>query len=174
MQIIEESMQMQAVSLDLRTKGSGIGLVSTSGALHSGHGALIAKARESVDTVVVSALVNPLEFGPNEDFERYPRTPEKDEAFCREAGVDILFRPDTQTLLPPGFSSSVTETSDSRSLCAGSRPNYFTGVSTCHTMLLNLIRRDKLFLGRMDAPKAVVLGMLFRELNCPVEVGMIA
>ncbi|MEX0332232.1 MAG: pantoate--beta-alanine ligase [Puniceicoccaceae bacterium] len=173
MQIIEESMQMQAVSLDLRTKGSGIGLVSTSGALHPGHGALIAKARESVDTVVVSTLVNPLEFGPNEDFQRYPRTPEKDEAFCREAGVDILFRPDAQTLFPPGFSSSVTETSVSRTLCGVSRTNYFNGVCTYHTMLLNLIRPDKLFLGQKDAQKAVVLGKFFQELHFPVEIEMV-
>ena len=170
MQIIEEPMKMQEVSVGLRTKGNLIGLVSTSGALHGGHAALIARARESCDTVVVSTFVNPLEFGPNEDFERYPRTPQEDEDFCRQAGVDILFRPLSQSLFPPGFSISVSENSISRGLCGVSRPNYFTGVCTYHVVLLNLIRPDNLIVGQRDAQKAAVLAKLVKELNFPLEV----
>lgn len=173
MQIIEEPMQMQEVAVGFRSKGKLIGLVATSGALHAGHGALIAKARESADTVVVSTFVNPLEFGHNEDYGRYPRTPDEDEAFCREAGVDILFRPKAQSIFPDGFSTSVTENSISRGLCGISRPNYFTGVCTYHTVLLNLIRPDNLLVGQRDAQKAAVLKKLVRELNFPVEVDMV-
>ena len=162
-------MQMQEVAAGLRTEGRLVSLVSTSGALHAGHRALIKRARESASVVVVSTFVNSLEFGPNEDFERYPRTPEEDEVFCREEGVDILFRPANGAIFPEGFSMSVSETSISRTLCGISRPNYFTGVCTYHTVLLNLIRPGSLVLGQRDAQKAAVLMKLVRELSFPVQ-----
>jgi pantoate--beta-alanine ligase len=170
MQIIEDPLKMQELAVALRVKGKLISLVSTSGALHEGHGALIAKARENADVVVVSTIVNPLEFGPNEDFERYPRNRGGDEAFCKAAPVDILFRPLAGDLFPKGFSSTVSETVISRGLCGISRPNYFPGVCTLHALLFNLIRPDALIASRRDAQKCAVLRKLVEELHFPVEV----
>ena len=125
MQIIEEPMRMQELAAELRSEGKRISLVSTSGALNAGHAALIGKARETADAVVVSTFVNPLEFGPNEDFAKYPRNKEGDEEFCRQASVDVLFRPSAAGLLREGFSITVAESAISRSLCGISRPNPF-------------------------------------------------
>jgi pantoate--beta-alanine ligase len=170
MQIIESPMQMQEAAVSLRVKGKLIALIPTSGALNAGHAALIEKARESADVIVVSIFVNHLEFGPNEDFERYPRCPDEDEAFCRNASVDILFRPAAKKLYAEGFSFSVSETAISRGLCGVSRPHYFAGVCTFHTILLNLIRPDNIILGMRDAQKTAVLRKLVTELRFPAEV----
>ena len=165
MQIIEDPNKMQETAVRLRAEGRLIGLVSTSGALHAGHRALIDRAREASDVVVVSAIVNPREFGPNEDYQRYPRNSAGDAAFCEEAAVDILFRPPVDQLYPSGFSLNVAEERISQTLCGVSRPNYFPGVCTLHSILFNLVRPDHLVMGRRDAQKAAVLSKLVDELK---------
>lgn len=170
MQIIEEPNRMQETAIRLRSEGKLIALVSTSGALHPGHAALVNRARSEADIVVLSAIVNPKEFGPNEDYQRYPRTSAEDAAFCEEHGVDILFRPAPKALYPQGFSSSVDEESISTHLCGISRPHYFKGVCTLHVKLFNLVRPDNLVLGRRDAQKAAVLRKLVEELDFPISV----
>lgn len=170
MQIIENPNQMQEAAMRLRIEGKLIALVSTSGALHAGHLALIEKAREVADVVVVSVLVNPVEFGPNEDYERYPRRAGADEAFCLEHGVDVLFRPRAQELFPEGYATFVAESEISRGLCGISRPHYFRGVCTYHVQLFNLVRPDHLVLGWRDAQKSAVLRRMVQELHFPTDI----
>lgn len=170
MQIIEDPNQMQETAIRLRSEGKLVALVSTSGALNTGHAALVAKAREEADVVVVSTIVNPLEFGPNEDYRRYPRNSSGDSEFCGAEGVDILFRPSAKNLFPEGFSTSVDEERISTGLCGVSRPHYFKGVCTLHVLLFNLVRPDNLVVGRRDAQKAAVLAKLVEELHFPVGV----
>ena len=170
MQVIENPNQMQETAVRLRTEGKLIALVSTSGALHNGHGRLIRKAREEADIVVVSAIVNPLEFGPNEDFQRYPRNSSGDAEFCERHEVDFIFRPMPRDLFPERCSTVVNETAVSAGMCGISRPHYFSGVCTLHVKLLNLVRPDLLVLGRRDAQKTAVLRKVIDELSFPVNV----
>lgn len=173
MHIIEDLNTMQETAMRLRTEGKLIALVSTNGYLHSGHAALIQRAREDADVVVLSAVVNPREFGPNEDFQRYPRSSSGDAIFCEAEGVDILFRPSPKALFPEGFSITVNEESVSAGLCGVSRPHYFKGVCTFHVLLFNLVRPDLLILGRRDAQKCVVLQKLIDELHYPISVAVV-
>ncbi len=170
MQVIENPNQMQETAVRLRTEGKLLALVSTSGALHEGHAMLIRRAREEADVVVVSTLVNPLEFGPNEDFQRYPRNAAGDADFCEEHEVDIVFRPLPRDLFPEGTSTVVNENAVSVGMCGISRPHYFSGVCTLHVKLLNLVRPDLLVLGRRDAQKTAVLRRIVDNLGFPVSV----
>jgi pantoate--beta-alanine ligase len=170
MQIIESVNEMQAAAVRWRTQGKLIGLVSTSGSLHAGHRQLIEHAKEQADAVVLSAFVNPLEFGPNEDFERYPRNRNHDMEFCREAGVDCFFYPPNNEVYPRGFSLLVTEDAISKSMCGLSRPHYFPGVCTYHSKLFNLVRPDLVVMGQRDSQKTAVVRKLADELNFPVEI----
>jgi pantoate--beta-alanine ligase len=170
MQIIEDLNNMQETAIRLRSGGKLIALASTSGALHAGHAALVRKAREEADVVVLAAIVNPREFGPNEDYQRYPRDRDGDARFCEAEGVDILFRPAPEALYPAGHSLSVNEDAVSAGLCGISRPHYFRGVCTLHAILFNLVRPDQIVLGQRDAQKAVVIRKLVEELHFPVSV----
>jgi pantoate--beta-alanine ligase len=156
-----------------RADGRRIALVSTSGALHAGHAALVERARQQADVVVVCAFVNPREFGPNEDFLRYPRNNAGDADFCERSGVDVLFRPAVDQIYPPEFSISVAEDSISASLCGISRPHYFRGVCTLHSILFVLIRPDYLVMGWRDPQKAAVLRKLVRQMHFPVTTEMV-
>lgn len=149
-----------------------IALVPTSGALHAGHRAMIKRAKDNGDIVVVSSFVNPMEFGPNEDYQRYPRDSDLDEAVCREEGVDVLLLPDRDQFYGSGFSLRVSETQVSLGMCGVSRPHYFSGVCTCHVKLFNVVRPDVVVLGKKDAQKAAVIKKMVEELNFPITVMM--
>jgi pantoate--beta-alanine ligase len=170
MHIIESIHDMQAAAMRLRTDGKLIGLVSTSGLLHAGHLSLIDKAREQADTVVVSSFVNPREFGPNEDFKRYPRDREHDIRTAREAGVDILFLPREDEFYGERMGIAVLEEGISQTMCGVSRPHYFRGVCTYHTKLFNLVRPDFVAMGLRDAQKCAVIRRLVQDLNFPIEI----
>lgn len=172
MQVIESVNQIQETSVKLRTQGRLIGLVVTSGALHSGHVSLIKAAQELADTVIVSIFVNPKEFGPNEDFQKYPRRRESDLSICEESGVDIVFIPSTKEMYPQGFSSSVTERKRALGLCGISRPHYFGGACTVYVKLFNLCRPDFLIMGRRDAQLVSVIRNMVEDLNFPVEISV--
>ncbi len=169
MHIIEDLEKMQDLSRGLRKKNKRIALVPTSGALHAGHAAQIEAARKAADSVVLSAIVNPLEFGPNEDYQRFPRYSSGDAEFCDQAGVDILFRPSAKDLYPEGFSISVAENRISSSLCGISRPHYFQGVCTLQALLFNLVHPDVIVMSMRDPQRAVVVRKLIRELRFPIE-----
>jgi len=169
MQIIEDPKAIQEKAAKLRSGGKTIALVSTSGALNAGHLALIEKARQKADVVVVCTFVNPREFGPNEDYQRYPRNASGDAEFCEKNKVDILFRPTAEDIYPDDFSISVSEDRLSASLCGVSRPHYFRGVCTLHAILFVLVQPHYLVAGRRDAQKCAVLKALIREMHFPVE-----
>ncbi|WP_448379771.1 bifunctional pantoate--beta-alanine ligase/(d)CMP kinase [Gloeomargarita sp.] len=151
-----------------------VALVPTMGALHAGHGALIQAARQEHRTVVVSIFVNPLQFGPQEDFARYPRTLAADVAFCEALGVDVVFAPAVSELLGNREVTQVVPPVDlTQTLCAPHRPGHFTGVATIVTLLLHLVRPQALYLGQKDAQQVAVLQRVIRDLRLGVPVRVI-
>lgn len=170
MQIIETVNRMQETAVQQRTQGRLIALVVTNGSIHDGHLSLVKKAQEKADTVVVSIFVNPLEFGPSEDYDRYPRSREKDLERCQEAGADIVFIPTAKEMYPSGYSSKVTEESLAKGLCGISRPSYFRGTCTAYVKLFNVIRPDLLVMGLRDAQLVAVIRKLICDLNFPIDV----
>ncbi len=148
-------------------------LVPTMGALHRGHGELIRIARDAAGKdgqVAVSIFVNPLQFAPGGDYEKYPRPEEADNEFCREAGVDIVFRPSVEEMYPPGFSISVDENSLANTLEGKSRPGHFRGVCTVVAKLFNLLGPDAAVFGEKDFQQLAIIRRMVRDLNFPVEI----
>ncbi len=173
MQIIHSINEMQSTSISNRSKGRLIALVPTMGALHAGHLSLIEKAKEKADLAIVSLFVNPTQFGPNEDFEQYPRDFERDRAICEENGVDIVFAPRREEVYPEDYSVFVEETSVSKDLCGVSRPNHFRGVTTVCNLLFNIVRPDLAIFGQKDAQQCAVVRKMVRDLHLPVEIEVI-
>jgi pantoate--beta-alanine ligase len=148
-------------------------LVPTMGALHRGHGELIRIARDSAGDngeVAVSIFVNPLQFAPGGDYEKYPRPEAADDEFCRKAGVDILFRPTAQEMYAADFSMSVEETSLANTLCGRSRPGHFRGVCTVVTKLFHLLSPDAAVFGEKDFQQLAIIRRMVRDLDFPVEI----
>jgi pantoate--beta-alanine ligase len=153
-----------------RQHGRSVGLVPTMGALHAGHASLIRAARTADGFVVVSVFVNPTQFGPHEDLDRYPRPFEQDLALCGELGVDLVFAPRPATMYPPGFRTWVEVTGLQDVLEGASRPGHFRGVATVVLKLFNLVQPDRAYFGQKDAQQARVIVQMMRDLNVPVEV----
>jgi pantoate--beta-alanine ligase len=174
MQIIQTIPEMQSLAIALRTQGKLIGLVPTMGALHEGHLKLIDAAKEKADVVIVSIFVNPVQFGPSEDFTKYPRTFEADVAACEARGADIIFAPKKDQIYPPGYSTYVTEERLSKGLCGISRPGHFRGVCTVVNILFNITRPDVAVFGRKDAQQAAIIQKMVTDLVLPVEVLVVA
>ncbi len=170
MEIIHSVDEMQARAIQLRGKGRVLGLVATMGALHEGHLSLIDLARDKSDVVIVSIFVNPTQFGPNEDFEKYPRTFEDDVRLCRERGADIIFAPANEELYPPHFSTYVNENWISKGLCGISRPGHFQGVTTVVNILFNVTRPDIAVFGQKDAQQVAIIRKMVKDLRQPVEI----
>lgn len=153
-----------------RAAGERIGFVPTMGALHAGHLSLVRLARGRVTQVVASVFVNPAQFGPNEDFNRYPRQPEKDGAMLEEAGCDLLFLPDVATIYPPGSATFVDPAGAAEGLEGACRPGHFRGVATVVCALFNLVRADVAIFGEKDAQQLAVIRQMVRDLHLPVEI----
>jgi len=170
MQVITSIFDMQSLAMNFESKGRLIGLVPTMGALHAGHVSLIEAARKQCDTVVVSIFVNPTQFGPNEDFNRYPRTFETDLQACEKAGADVIFAPTTEELYPKGYSTFVVEEFISKPLCGQSRPGHFRGVTTIVAKLFNIVRPDVAFFGQKDAQQVAVIKKMVNDLHFCVDV----
>ena len=148
-------------------------LVPTMGALHRGHGELIRIARDAAGAdgeVAVSIFVNPLQFAPGGDYEKYPRPEEVDDEFCRAAGVDILFRPAVEEMYPAGFSVSVEENSLANTLEGRSRPGHFRGVCTVVAKLFHLLSPAAAVFGEKDFQQLAIIRRMVRDLNFPVEI----
>jgi len=161
---------MRTWSRGLQREGVTIGLVPTMGALHAGHRSLIRAARLACDAVAVSIFVNPLQFGPLEDFDRYPRPLAQDLGLCRSAGVDAVFVPRAQEMYPADFETAVSVQRLTRRYEGLSRPGHFGGVTTVVTKLLNIVRPDKAYFGQKDYQQAVVVGRLVEDLNVDTEI----
>ena len=152
------------------TAGERVAFVPTMGALHAGHLSLVRLAREHASRVVASVFVNPAQFGPNEDFTRYPRQPEKDAAMLEETGCDLLFLPDVETIYPPGNATFVEPTGAAEGLEGACRPGHFRGVATVVCALFNLVRADVAVFGEKDAQQLAVIRQMVRDLHLPVEI----
>ncbi len=153
-----------------REKGQRIAFVPTMGALHAGHLALVDHARRRAGKVVVSIFVNPKQFGPGEDFERYPRDLEADAEKLRKAGADLLFAPSVEEMYPPGFATTVHVAGLSEGMEGARRPGHFDGVATVVARLLGLVLPDVAVFGQKDAQQCAVVMRLVADLGLPVEV----
>ena len=150
--------------------GSMVGLVPTMGALHEGHASLLRTARAECDAVVASLFVNPAQFGPAEDFRRYPRDERRDARVAEAAGVDLLFAPAAEEMYPPGFQTWVEVEELSRGLEGASRPGHFRGVATVCLKLFNIVRPQRAYFGQKDAQQAAVIERLVRDLDLEIEL----
>ena len=147
-----------------------VGLVPTMGALHDGHLSLVARARDECATVVASLFVNPAQFGPNEDFDRYPRDEARDSELFEQHGVDFLFAPSVDEVYPQGHATTVRVAGVTGRLEGAHRPGHFDGVATVVLKLFNVVQPDRAYFGQKDAQQLVVIRKLVRELDLPVEV----
>ncbi len=164
------SRVMQETSKRHRFKGKTIGFVPTMGALHEGHLSLVKRAKSENDIVVVSIFINPLQFGPGEDFYRYPRDIEKDMEKLRSSDVDILFVPEAKNLYPEGFAIHITIDGVTDRLCGAFRPGHFTGVVTVVCKLFNIVKPTRAYFGQKDFQQTVVVNRLVEDLNMDIEV----
>jgi len=170
MKIISSIKEMSRISRGYRAGKKKIGFVPTMGALHGGHLSLIHRGRLENDILIVSIFVNPAQFGPGEDFRKYPRDLSKDAGLCRRSGVDIIFHPHSRAMYPDGYKTNVYVADLSERLCGKSRPGHFKGVATVVTKLLNIVCPDNAYFGQKDAQQAVIIRTLARDLNIPVRV----
>jgi pantoate--beta-alanine ligase len=170
MQKVTSVTEMRTLAEELRSKGQIIGLVPTMGALHDGHCSLIRQAAEQADTVVVSIFVNPTQFGPSEDFAKYPRDLESDLKRCEEAGADIVFAPSVEEIYPKGYSTFITEEFVGKPLEGVSRPSHFRGVTTVVAILFNVVRPDLAVFGQKDAQQVAVIRKMVQDLQLTVDV----
>jgi pantoate--beta-alanine ligase len=168
--VVADVAALRRAVADARRRGLSVGLVPTMGALHRGHTSLIDLARAETGFVVVSIFVNPTQFGPHEDFSRYPRPLEADLETCGRAGVDLVFMPAPAGMYPPGFRTFVEVTGLQDVLEGASRPGHFRGVATVVLKLFNLVQPDRAYFGQKDAQQVRVLQQMVRDLDVPVEL----
>lgn len=155
---------------DAISASKSVGFVPTMGALHAGHCSLLAEARKENELVVLSIYVNPSQFGPNEDFDSYPRTFAEDKQKAESEGVDIIFAPTTEVVYPTGFSTTVNVAGVSEELCGGSRPGHFQGVATVVARLFGMVQPHRAYFGLKDLQQCMVLSRMVRDLAMPIEM----
>ena len=173
MRVIASIAAMQRLALKRREEGQAIAFVPTMGFLHEGHLSLMARARKACSArglLVVSVYVNPTQFGPKEDFAKYPRAPARDAALCRKAGVDILFTPSDGEMYAADFSMRVAEERLSKSMEGASRPTHFQGVAVVVAKLFNIVLPDAAVFGAKDFQQAAIIRRMVRDLNFPIEI----
>ena len=170
MQVVRQIKEMQKISDRLREEGKRIGFVPTMGYLHDGHISLVKKARELSDSVVVSIFVNPTQFGPGEDFQRYPRDEEGDKAKLDKAGVEFLFIPDAKEMYSTRYQTYVEVTEVSKGLCGDFRPGHFRGVATVVAKLFNIVKPHVAVFGEKDYQQLLVIKRMAEDLNFDIEI----
>ncbi len=153
-----------------KKEGLSVGLVPTMGYLHEGHQSLIQKSVEQNDRTVVSVFVNPMQFGPNEDLESYPRDLEADAKLCQETGADIIFNPEPSEMYEEGFCSFVNMTGLPDALCGLTRPVHFKGVCTVVNKLFNIVTPDRAYFGQKDAQQLAIIMRMVKDLNMDIEI----
>ena len=174
MKILRTVQEIQDYTKAVKAEGKVIGLVPTMGALHEGHLTLMRAAKAACDIVIASVFVNPVQFGPNEDYEAYPRQFSADCEKLEAAGVDAVFHPEAEEMYPDGYCTYVTVEGDfTHKLCGAQRPGHFRGVATVVTKLINLAKADEAFFGQKDAQQVVVICRMVRDLNLNVHINMV-
>jgi len=170
MKIFTDPKQIQQYVLAQRAAGKTIALIPTMGYLHRGHATLMEQARPTAEIVIVSIFVNPLQFGPREDLDIYPRDFEGDCQTCEQAGVDIIFSPRMSDIYPAGFQTEVSVAEITRGLCGAHRPGHFNGVTTVVAKLFNLTLPHKAFFGEKDYQQLATIRQMVNDLNFPIEI----
>ncbi len=170
MEIFRSQKEMQKRSNELRRKGKRIGFVPTMGYLHEGHLSLLRLAREKSDVAIVSIFINPTQFGPNEDYDRYPRDMGRDRELAEKEGCDILFTPSREEMYPPGYQSYVNVEGLTGGLCGPFRPAYLRGVATVVTKLFNIVKPHVAVFGQKDAQQAIVIQRMVKDLAFDIEI----
>jgi pantoate--beta-alanine ligase len=170
MQIITDPVEMQSIAENLRLQHQFIGVVMTMGALHEGHLSLVRIAKQKAGTVIMTIFVNPTQFGPGEDFDRYPRPFEQDAALARSAGVDYLFVPSPEQMYPEGYRTTIDPGPMSAMFEGRSRPGHFSGVATVVVKLLNITRPHIAIFGEKDAQQLAVIRRVTRDLNIGTSI----
>ena len=173
MQIITTTSEMQSLAESLRNQGRTIGFVPTMGCLHEGHLSLMRRARQECDAVIVSIFVNPTQFGPREDFDRYPRDDEGDRAKCGSAGVDILFMPVASAMYPEKPFVFVTVEGLSDILEGAARPGHFRGVSTVVSKLFHIVKPHTAYFGQKDYQQCAVVKRMVKGLDMDVKIAVL-
>lgn len=174
MKILRTQQDIKDFSKEMKKEGKTIGLVPTMGCLHEGHLTLMRAAKKTDDVVIASVFVNPVQFGPNEDFDAYPRTFEADCEKLESVGVDAVFHPEPSEMYPAGYCTYVNVEGDiTHKLCGARRPGHFRGVATVVTKLMNLSRADDAFFGQKDAQQVVVIHRFVDDLDIPVTLHMV-
>jgi pantoate--beta-alanine ligase len=170
MKTLETITQVRQKLKASRLRGQSIGLVPTMGYLHQGHLSLVQQSKKENDITVVSIFVNPTQFGPHEDFDRYPRNLERDEQLLMEMEVEFVFYPGLKEIYPRGFATYVEVEKLGQVLCGKSRPSHFRGVTTVVLKLLNIVSPTRAYFGRKDAQQAILIKKMVRELNLEVMI----
>jgi pantoate--beta-alanine ligase len=165
--------ELRAATRATRGRGQSIGLVLTMGALHEGHAALMRRARARCQYVVVTVFVNPTQFGPKEDFRRYPRALAQDLALCQREGVDVVFVPEQAEVYPAGYQTSVRVQELEQGMEGASRPGHFQGVAGVVLKLFNMAQADVSFFGQKDAQQVRVIQQMVSDLNVPIEIEVV-
>jgi len=168
--VVSRVPELRSLVRRARARGESIGFVPTMGYLHDGHLALVRRARRESDRVAASIFVNPLQFGPREDYARYPRDEARDARLLRAAGCDWLFVPSLRTMYPPGSTTRVRPGAAAARWEGEFRPGHFEGVATVVLKLLHLVQPDVLYLGQKDAQQARVVDAMLRDLDLPVRL----
>lgn len=169
MKVVKTIKEVRETVGEWRKQGLSVGLVPTMGYLHEGHQSLIKKSGEN-DRTVVSVFINPIQFGPNEDFAAYPRDLERDTLKCEQAGADLIFAPEASEMYASDFSSFVDMTGPTDELCGLRRPGHFRGVCTVVSKLFNIVKPDRAYFGQKDAQQLAVIRRMTRDLSFDIEI----
>lgn len=170
MRVVNTIKEVRDIIKNWKREGLSVGLVPTMGYLHEGHGSLIEAAHKDNDKVVVSVFVNPIQFGPTEDLDKYPRDLERDSKIVEDFGGDLIFTPTPSEMYLEDFASFVEVSNLTEGLCGAKRPGHFRGVCTVVTKLFNIVTPDKAYFGEKDAQQLAVIKKMVRDLNVPIEI----
>jgi len=170
MKLVRSIEEMRSLCRSARSRGARLALVPTMGALHEGHISLVRSARQKSDLVAASIFVNPTQFGPSEDFAKYPRNLESDCALLEREGVELVFAPSVEQMYPQGAVTWVVVEGLSERLCGKSRPGHFRGVTTVVAKLFHIVEPDFAFFGQKDAAQVAIIQRMVRDLNMPVTI----
>lgn len=170
MEVVRTIAELKSIVRKVKSEGKTIGLVPTMGYLHEGHMALAKKAREENDVVIMSIFVNPTQFGPNEDYESYPRDLERDRKIAESVGVDIVFAPSVEEMYPTDGGIRIHAGRQATILCGASRPGHFDGVLQVVTKLFHLAEPTRAYFGQKDAQQVAIVTTLVRDYNFPLEI----